>query len=185
MDSLPRDVIRHIFSFIEFRGSDWLNVLLTCKNWLSEGKVVFDPSIRNNYAILWATENGMVNVVKELLKDKRVDPSVHLNHPLQVTHLIFASECYSFKCKHKTQLIVISTQIAIKRGHIDVVHELIRDPRVDPSVDENFAIRWASENGYATIVAELLKVDSSKPTFDTFTSLHYNLCSEASIRILK
>ena len=36
---------------------------------------VIDPSIKNNYAIRWAAENGHKDVVELLLKDPRVDPN--------------------------------------------------------------------------------------------------------------
>jgi ankyrin repeat protein len=39
----------------------------------------------------------------------------------------------------------------------DVISILIKDSRIDPSVDDNYAIRWASGGGYTEIVDLLLK----------------------------
>ena len=39
------------------------------------------------------------------------------------------------------------------------IKELLKDNRVDPSIHNNYAIQWASENGYLEIVKELLKDD--------------------------
>lgn len=38
-----------------------------------------DVSANNNYAIRYAAENGYADIVKLLLKDKRVDPSAQYN----------------------------------------------------------------------------------------------------------
>ncbi len=47
---------------------------------------------------------------------------------------------------------------ASSKGHVEVLRLLLCDPRVDPPIVENIAIRIASENGYADIV-ELLLLD--------------------------
>ncbi len=41
IDVLPADMVCHIFSFIEHGGTNWKNVLFTCKKWLYLGKRVF------------------------------------------------------------------------------------------------------------------------------------------------
>ena len=89
-----------------------------------------DPSAYNNYAIVFASDNGHLEVVKLLLKDPRVDPSAKDNY---------------------------SIELASENGHHEVVKLLLKDPRVDPSDDNNYAIRMASENGYNKVVELLLK----------------------------
>ena len=42
-------------------------------------------------------------------------------------------------------------------GHLDVVRELLKDPRVNPSVKDNSAIRLSSDKGHVEVVRELLK----------------------------
>lgn len=42
-------------------------------------------------------------------------------------------------------------------GHLDLVRELLKDPSVDPSAEENYAIRWAAANGHVEVVRELLR----------------------------
>jgi Ankyrin repeats (3 copies) len=78
----------------------------------------------------WASNNGHLEIVKELLKDKRVDPSDDNNYAIR-----WASE----------------------NGHLEVVKELLKDKRVDPSANNNEAIRWASQYGHLEVVKELLK----------------------------
>ena len=41
---------------------------------------------------------------------------------------------------------------ASHNGHLEVVKLLLQDSRVDPSAEDNGAIRWASFNGYLEVV---------------------------------
>mmetsp|Transcript_1513 Transcript_1513/g.1930 ORF Transcript_1513/g.1930 Transcript_1513/m.1930 type:complete len:250 (+) Transcript_1513:191-940(+) len=96
-----------------------------------------DPSVNNNRAVRWASENGHIDFVRELMKDPRVDPSADNNDA------IFLANFYS---------------------HVDVVKELMTDSRVDPSVKGNYPIRLAIRKGNVNAVRELLKdsrVDST------------------------
>jgi len=43
-------------------------------------------------------------------------------------------------------------------GHTEVVEMLLKDPRVDPSADNNFALTWARRGGRAAVV-KLLESD--------------------------
>ncbi len=57
---LPDDIWAFIFSKIPFIRKDktWFHVMLTCRRFLSIGQRVFDPSIKNNWAIRLACEKG-------------------------------------------------------------------------------------------------------------------------------
>jgi hypothetical protein len=46
----------------------------------------------------------------------------------------------------------------------DVMKMLIKDPRIDPSANNNYAIRWASENGHTEIVKLLLNDNRVDPS---------------------
>ncbi|GAH45508.1 unnamed protein product, partial [marine sediment metagenome] len=48
-------------------------------------------------------------------------------------------------------------RIALESGNLKAAIELLKEKRVDPSADDNCAIRWASKNGYVEVVKELLK----------------------------
>ena len=53
---------------------------------------------------------------------------------------------------------------AIKTGNIKVIDRLLQDDRIDPSADDNSAIKWASTLGHLDVVNRLLqdsKVDPS------------------------
>uniref|UniRef100_A0A6C0JR58 Ankyrin repeat protein n=1 Tax=viral metagenome TaxID=1070528 RepID=A0A6C0JR58_9ZZZZ len=96
-----------------------------------------DPSVNENLAIGWASQNGHLDIVKLLLADQRVNPTEDNN---------------------------LAIRGAASSGHVEVVKVLLTDPRVDPSAINNYAIRYASENGHAEIVRLLLadsRVDPS------------------------
>ncbi len=80
---------------------------------------------------MWASENGNLEVVKLLLKDKRVDPSVQNN-----SAIVWASQY----------------------GHLEVML-LLADKRVNPSDKNNDAIALATRYGYDEI-SKLLLADN-------------------------
>jgi hypothetical protein len=43
------------------------------------------------------------------------------------------------------------------RGHIAVLDRLLDDDRVDPSADDNCAVRWAATSGHLAVVMRLLQ----------------------------
>jgi ankyrin repeat protein len=91
--------------------------------------------VRNNSKVInkifiKACEYNCLDIVKELMKDERVDPSDKNNWAIR-----YASE----------------------KGHLDMVKELMKDKRVDPSDRNNWAIRYASDWGHLDVVKELLK----------------------------
>lgn len=131
---LNRDVLGHVFSFIP--PEDWFNVMCTCKLWNEIGRRVFDPSTCGN-ALMFAVYSGNLPCLKMLLKDQRVDPSIHENSAIRA---------------------------ASEHGNVDVVKELLRDSRVDPSADDNYAIQWASKEGHVEVVQLLLKDKRVDPT---------------------
>ena len=75
-----------------------------------------DPSaIRQLWQFRWSNvKNGYLEIVQELLKDNRVDPSANNNDAIQW---------------------------ASGNGHLEVVEELLKDNRVDPSANDNYAIQ--------------------------------------------
>jgi len=87
---------------------------------------------------------SFLEVVKELLKDSRVDPSAKDNY---------------------------AVSLAAEKGFVEVVRELLKDSRVDPSADDNYAIYWASRNGHLECVKELLKDSRVNPADSTNRSI--------------
>lgn len=120
-----------------------LSLALKAKNRQAVFKVLqlksVDPSINGNYAILWASREGFVELVNLLLEDERTDPSAYNN---------------------------FAVRMACKNGHAAIVELLLRHPKVDPSVNQNAAIKEASEKGYTKIVELLLTHPKVDPSVD-------------------
>jgi ankyrin repeat protein len=83
-----------------------------------------------HFAIVWPCRNGHVGIVKLLLNDKRVDPSMERNWPIQA---------------------------ASTNNHPDIVQLLLKDERVDPSADRNTAIHQAQIYGHFQVISVLLE----------------------------
>ena len=128
-----------------------------------------NPTVMGNSAVRFASENGHLAVVKALLawegpNDKRVNPTAHDNYAVR-----FASE--------NGHLAVVQALLAWKRPHraatrayqmsfINILQQLYdsddtksEDPngrRVDPTAEDNYAVRKASQNGHSAVVEALL-----------------------------
>eukprot|EP01118_Nematostelium_gracile_P006469 TRINITY_DN2081_c0_g1_i7.p1 TRINITY_DN2081_c0_g1~~TRINITY_DN2081_c0_g1_i7.p1 ORF type:complete len:213 (+),score=43.22 TRINITY_DN2081_c0_g1_i7:86-640(+) len=77
------DVLSVIFSFIPFHESDWLNVKVICKSWLTVANQVFDPrqaKRRQQPGVMYPHESTLERMIVQeneaavlsLLKDERV-----------------------------------------------------------------------------------------------------------------
>lgn len=188
--SLNKDIYSIIISFIPYRKSNWLHLRLINKEFLFICKQVQDPSINNNWAILWACRNGYLEVFKELLKDKRVDPTATIDDVIE----------YESKKEHvgeirrlyKNRIINpiwcnVTIRWLSKNGYAQVSRELLKDKRAKPFKLYD-CIYIASENGYVDIVKELLK-DNRMNTFVNFDT-HFNMtifmvCIKGHILVLE
>src|SRR5690606_17610592 len=114
MDSLPLPIAEEVFSFVASGSKeDRRNAMLVNSNWLRLARRTFYPT----KTLCYASVHGHLEVVQELLKDKRVDPSARDNYAIQY---------------------------ASSNGHLEVVKELLKDKRVDPSAENNEAIQYVS-----------------------------------------
>jgi len=60
---------------------------------------------------------------------------------------------------------------AVETGNADLMDLMLQDPRVDPSVLDNFAIRRASAYGHLAVVDRLLQEDRIDPSADNNLSI--------------
>jgi len=81
IEKLSEDLVVLVLWFLP--QENWMNILVCSKKMYKAGKKAFDPSIRGNWAICWAAKAGKLDVVRNLLKDPRVDPAVGDNYPLK------------------------------------------------------------------------------------------------------
>lgn len=104
-----------------------------------------NPAARSNQVLMDAASAGKLEVVQLLLADGRADPSAVADVP---------DEGYTFtrfgeRPRRNRRWITCANaplRVALLRKHRAVVELLLRDPRVDPSADDNFLLVWACEN---------------------------------------
>lgn len=89
-----------------------------------------------NAALRGAVKNNHASIIGALLQDPRVDPS-HLS----------------------------IMELAASLGHLDAVHCLLKDRRVNSAAGFNHALLLASQNGHAGIVDALLRDEAVVQTY--------------------
>lgn len=87
-----------------------------------------------NEFFLAAAEHGDVNVIKKILAHSCVDANS------------------------------IAIDLAARAGHVEVVRLLLKDGRINPGADDNYAIRWAARRGHTEVVRLLLEDGRVDPT---------------------
>ena len=136
-----------------------------------------DPSARNNWAIRWASTNGHLSVVDQLMRDPRVDPSDHYNLAIREAsmngHLAVVDRLLQDPRVNPRVYDNEPIRYASEYGHLSVVERLLEDPLVDPNDRDNYAIRYASENGHHEVVKRLLQDSRINPEFQTVDSFPF------------
>jgi len=132
-------------------------------------KPYIDVARNKNEAIRLASKNGQVEVVKELLKDSRVNPAATNNYAIQLAseygHADVVKLLLADKRVNPAVYENYAIQLASEYGHADVVKLLLADKRVNPAAYDNEAIKLASENGHTGVVKLLLadKIVDQRP----------------------
>ena len=123
-----------------------------------------------------AVINNHIDVVKRLLLDVRVDPSVDNNHlvaiaSLEILDILLQDPDPSGSSWHPYRGRVDPSDndnyaiiCASKYGCLDIVNRLLQDPRVNPADSANKAIRLASRNGHLAVVNRLLQDSRVNPS---------------------
>ena len=149
--------------------------------------LLVNPSARDQYTIRWASRNGYIKIVKLLLNDQRVDPSVRdqyairwasYNNYIGTVKLLLkdnrvngccALYCASSAGNHQIVKYILNNvytrltelenalTIASKNNYPEVVKLLLNDPRIDPSADNQCAVKQASNGEYIEVLKLLLK----------------------------
>jgi len=127
-----------------------------------------NPAHMGQRALLHACIHENLNVVREWLRDERVDPSrkegdilrfaCSMNQHRVVEVLLADPRANPCAEDH------VSIQVASQNGYVDVVALLLRDGRADPRADRQYALRAACFHGHTEVVALLLcdgRVDPS------------------------
>ena len=137
------------------------------------------PNRRNNEVLRVAASWGHVEIVKVLLKDLRVDPTDSTEGP--VRHIRMGP--LQLACNIRTQ--ERWSDYRYDKGQLDVIKLLLDDPRIDPSVFDDAAMRCATE----TRNIEAIKLLLSCPKFNVCSDYNQNMlilsCKENDIDLLE
>lgn len=118
-----------------------------------------DATFDNNYYVRYASEKGLSEVVKVLLKIAAVNPGVAQNSALRAAcvtgNLEVVKALLADPRVNPADFTNHAIQVASLSGHVDIVKALLEDARVNPSVNNNYALKVATQRGH-TEIAELL-----------------------------
>lgn len=119
-----------------------------------------NPELDGNRLLRRASQEGYVEIVKQLLNH----PRVHRLDDLE-TALLGACKCGRLEVVRTLlqdpRIRPSSTddaafKSACEHGHVDIARALLRDPDVSPSAGKAYALRMAVKNGHLPIVKLLL-----------------------------
>jgi len=118
-----------------------------------------DPSDDFNFAITWASLHGHPQVVKRLLEDPRVDPSSGNNRALTFAIIHGHLDIVQLLLKDPRTAAPNGNHIcwAVSNGHSHILRELLKDERINPCIDDNFAMHLAAVRGDNEMLDLLLK----------------------------
>lgn len=133
-----------------------------------DGKVVMDDS-----CLAWAAHYGHDEVVRLLLLDIRVKPSVNDNQAIRISAAQGHAKVVEWLLKQTSPRSRINPaaqenealRMASRNGHSKVVELLLAHPAVsiDPAANKNEAIVTSSRNGHSDVVELLLKDGRAHP----------------------
>lgn len=126
------------FKIGEKKGSNWAMRKACMRGHIDIVKLLLKDKRVNpndNVVIRFASAKGYLDIVNLLLEDPRVDPSLYIMNVSPSSGLIGAC----------------------KKGHLNIVIRLLQDPRIDPSQRHQLALYTASSYGHPEIVNYLLQ----------------------------
>lgn len=147
---------------------DRLNSMLVNKIWLKNSRIVFYPYT----TLLFASIYGGVNLLREILENKRIDPSIL--HKKEFSR--DKKACIDDNCRLFT--------VACWSGNVDVVKELLKDKRIDPSENENEGLIIVCHQGHVKVLRELLKDKRVDPSDQKNLAIK-NACLQRRSNIVK
>jgi len=90
-----------------------------------------------------------------------IDPTADSNYAIRMGSMDVTEAVKLFSYFYEQWCLLFDTS---ENGRIEVVKLLLTCPGVDPTDDNNCAIRWASQSGYTEVVKLLLTCPGVDPT---------------------
>jgi hypothetical protein len=154
--------------FIKFvQNYDNDNVKLFLKKNKNENIKLFfenNPTEINNSTIIIAATHGFIDIVKLILKDKKVNTSNAMSeaaffNQYNIVQLLLKDKRTDPNWEESTPL-----RLVCQKGLLNIVQLLLKDKRVNPTLAENGAIRLANQDNHLDIVDLLWKDTRVKKT---------------------
>lgn len=139
-----------------------------------------------NKALRKASQNGHLDVVNLLLADSRVNPSADCGCGFRGLRGVCCAIGLASQNGHLdvVKLLLADPRVsagidgalgeASRNGHLDIVKLLLADPRINPSANDNYAIRLADGNGHLGIAKLLLPLVQNTMFPDDYYALKVN-----------
>ncbi len=178
-DDLPKEIHREILGFVVSVSdkkwkSNWKNAAEVSKIWNEQIWIVFHTEIpiTEKQLIFWeCCEYVWTNAVKKMLMYKNFNPS-----DLYDQAIIIAQDPSDFHGDRNNR--------CLDNDFNKVFHLLLQDNRVDPSAEDNFAIRDTSTNGKTELVKLLLQDNRVDPSARKNEAI-INACMYGEIEVIK
>jgi ankyrin repeat protein len=116
------------------------------------------PGDGGNMCLLFAIQNGHINIVERLLNDERIPITRNNLNILQALIVNNRLDMMKILLPRLRPQIVSNYALneACRFGRLEMVELLLQDPRVDPSLLANRAVEIAASGGFDRIVGRLL-----------------------------
>ena len=112
-----------------------------------------------NGVLIWASENGHLEVVKYLVEKRGADVITNNDGAVQWASENGHLEVVKYLINHGADARS-SNNYAVRNasvnGHLEVVKYLVEKCRADVRVNNDWAVRWASEDGHFEVVKYLI-----------------------------
>lgn len=157
-NDLPPEVMAYVFSFLPRR--DWMAVMLTSRLWKQVGERVLLPDVED---LQWACDYGKPDAVRRILANKKLDIAGELNVATLLNDIIqnnFVEVMWELLKDDRIDPSLRDNATigdACASGRLEMVKLLLKHPKVNPSTEDNWAIRCALDYGHDEIVKELLR----------------------------
>jgi ankyrin repeat protein len=118
----------------------------------------YDPSSFNYLALIQASQYGHMGIVKLLLNDSRIKDNINDGVGLSISYAIIYKNNEIVKLLLNEIIFKEPSKVnsffltAVENGNFDIVKLLFKNPNINPSANNNYAINSALNKGFIKII---------------------------------
>ena len=158
IDKGLEDTVEYLLQLFPHVDIEELCKLACSKGCLRIFKMLYNPDLTTNYLVTACTY-GRFDIVKFLASHKDCDISSRDNEPLSIAVNRGDIEIVEFLLRDERLEVTPDDEcidIAVSGNRASILRLLLQDGRFDPSVNDNWPLKLASEKGYEECVNLLL-----------------------------